>query len=147
MYLNFKMFYKLKNWQFIVSMLAILVFSTGLLLALYFYINQNPSGVNFAQSEPVTREPVSLIFNLSSPDDNLLTFDSDLLVTGKTSPGSVIIISLNDDDQSLEVSSQGDFSTTLKLQPGVNSLTIASFDLLGNSKSEERTIYYSKEKI
>lgn len=96
---------------------------------------------------PVTSAPVSLTLNLSNPDNDLLVFDSDLLIQGKTSPGATVIISSNEDDQVLEVNNQGEFSTTLILESGVNKLTVSSFDNSGSNKSEDRTIYYSKEKI
>ncbi len=138
---------KLTNWQFTLAMLGIFLTDLGAIFALYFYINQNPLQNQPNLGRPVTREPVSLTLNLDSLDDNLLVFDENLLASGKTSAGSILILSLNGDDQVLDISSSGNFSSTLKLQEGVNKLTVSGFDLLGNNKNENRTIFYSKEKI
>jgi len=96
---------------------------------------------------PVTSAPVSLKLNLSAPDDNLLIFDNNLLVQGQTSTSAVVTASLNDKVQVLDINNKGEFSSTLLLDEGVNKLFLAVFDKEGNSKSEARTIYYSKEKI
>jgi hypothetical protein len=69
------------------------------------------------------------------------------LISGETTKGSTVILSLFEDDIPLEVSSDGNFSHTLKLDTGYNRLLVTSFDPNGNSKTESRTIYYSKEKI
>ncbi|RJP46531.1 MAG: hypothetical protein C4584_01470 [Armatimonadetes bacterium] len=96
---------------------------------------------------PVTREPVSLMLNLSSPENNLLVFDPNLLIQGTSSPNSMIIITTSKEDFSLEPDNQGYFSYTLELEQGLNEFSITAFDVLGNSKSSERVVYYSKEKI
>lgn len=97
--------------------------------------------------QPVTSTPVSFTLTVSSPEDNALVFDPTILIQGKTSPGSTIIISGQTEDLPLPVGDNGNFSTTIKLQNGVNRLTIASFDAAGNTKSETRTIFYTKTKL
>lgn len=127
-------------------MLIVFLFGLGYLLGIYLIVNQ-PVRHAPQQMGPVTTKPVSLTLNLSNPDDNLLVFIPDLLVSGKTAPQAVVIISLETVDLALEASSKGDFSTTLKLQDGVNNLTVSVFDNQGNSKTESKLIYYSGEKI
>ena len=97
--------------------------------------------------KPVTKEPVSLTLNLSAPEDNLLVFDSDLLIAGKTSPKANVIISLDEDNFALEANDRGDFSTTVKVKNGPNKITVSSFDNLGNKKEENRMVFYSTEKL
>lgn len=135
-------------------MTAILL-SLGTLLAFYFISHNQlfslpiPKGSTAVSpvTKPVTSKPVSLTLNLSAPEDNLLTFDPDLLLQGKTSPQAKVILILEKEDLALEANNFGDFSTTVKLTEGVNNITVAAFDNLGNKKSEERTVFYSKEKI
>lgn len=97
--------------------------------------------------KPVTQERPNVSLNLSSPDDNKLVFDSDLLVEGQTTPKAVVLISSDDNDQIASVSDKGDFSMTFKLKNGLNQLTISAFDKMGNIKTENRTVYYSSEKL
>lgn len=109
-------------------------------------LNQKPK-VDLTLVRPVTSKPASLTLDLSNPGENLLVFTSDLLIQGKTLPEATVILSLNDHDQVLNVSAQGHFSQTIKLQEGLNELTVAAFDNQGNGKNEARTIYYSTEKL
>ncbi len=138
---------QLSTTFFILSMIIILLAGTGFFAALHFFVNplQNPTTASSYQ--PVTSLPVSLTLNLSSPEDNSLVFDNNLLVSGKTIPNALILITINDNNQFINASNIGDFSLTIKLQLGGNQLIVSSFDNLGNYKSELRTIYYSGEKL
>lgn len=133
--------------SFIFSMLVILLLGSAFFLALHFYLNPKQIPVTFQNYQPVTTLPVSLTLDLSNPDDNLLVFDSSLLVSGKTVTGALIIITLNNQNQLLTANPDGYFSQTVKLSPQVNQLSVSAFDNLGNYKSEQRTIYFSEEKL
>ncbi len=95
---------------------------------------------------PVSTTPVSFTLSVTSPENNALVFDPTILVQGKTSPNSTVIIS-NQNDLPLTANQNGDFSTTIKLQAGINQLTIGAVDEMGNTKSETRTVYYTKTKL
>ncbi len=126
----------------------LLILGSGGAVIYYFYNQINSQSTTSLQNfSPVTQEPVSLTLNLSSPDDNSLVFSEDLLIQGKASPKTVVILSTNTQDYLLEPNKQGDFSITVKLQEGLNLLSVNAFDNLGNNKSENKTIYYSEEKI
>ena len=115
-----------------------------------FYINNilNPAShkLDFLSS-PVTSLPVSLTLNLANPDDNIFVTSPDLLIAGKTSPNTLVLISQDKKDLTLFSSNKGEFSTTLSLTEGVNGLSVNVFDDTGNSKSEVRTVYYTTDKI
>lgn len=96
---------------------------------------------------PVTSPKESLTLILSSPDDNLLTFQENLLIQGKTTPGSLLILSTENSDEAKTVGSSGDFSFTITLTKGLNQIQIASFAQNGNQQTEIRNVYYSKEQI
>lgn len=131
---------------FFLSMVTILVMGLGGLLALYIILNP-PQSKNLISIFPVTTQPVSLVLSINNPEDYTLTFTSEVMLSGTTSPGSVIILTTDKKNLVLKASSSGSFSVAVKLEGGVNNLTVTAFDGLGNSKSEARTIYYSKEKI
>lgn len=131
---------------FFLSMVTVLVIGLGGLAALYLILNP-PKSKNLTSIFPVTTQPVSLVLSLNSPEDYTLTFTSEVMLSGTTSPGSVLILTTDKKDLVLKAGSSGSFSVAVKLEGGVNNLTVTAFDGLGNSKSEARTIYYSKEKI
>ncbi|MDO8570545.1 MAG: hypothetical protein Q7R97_03090 [Candidatus Daviesbacteria bacterium] len=132
---------------FIISMCLIFLIGLGYIFALYSILNPPVPKENLITSQPVTREPVSLTLTVTNPNDNSLVFNEDLLISGKASLGSIVIISSEDDDTIVNPKQDGTFSLTYKLNQGVNKLTIASIDESGNIKQENRMIYYSKEKI
>lgn len=129
-------------------MTGIFLLSLAYILGFYFFLNPPVSEAEFLlKSSPVTQKPISLTQTLSSPDDNLLIFEPDLLIQGKTAPHTIVILSTNEDDQILQSGNFGDFSASIKLDKGVNNLSTTVFDNSGTSKTEYRTIYYSTEKI
>lgn len=131
---------------FYLAMLTILLLGFLFLWQLSWLLNPKTTKELLRQGT-ITQAPVSLTLSLANPDDNLLVFTPDLLLQGKTSANAIILLTLDTKDQLFKADSDGNFSTTLILEGGVNQLTVAVFDEYGNSKLDSRTIYYSTEKI
>lgn len=138
---------KLSTTFFTFSMIIILLLGSAFFIALHLFVNPTQNPLTISNYQPVTSKPVSLTLNLSSPDNNLLVYDPNLLISGQTSSGILVLITVNDSNQTINASSQGDFSLTVKLQPGSNQLIVSAFDNQGNYKTEERSIYFSEEKL
>lgn len=139
---------KLTTKQFITSQLIILTLGLIFLLGLYYILDiQYQKSDKPFLSGPVTTPPKTLRLDLDHPDDNSLTFESPILVSGKTSPLKEVLIFT--DSQNLVISSKkdGSFSLSLNLDEGENKITVAVFDSAGDVRSAERTVYYSKEKL
>jgi len=114
---------------------------------IYFYMNSKPKALNPAETSPVTSIPVSLSLEVNSPSDDNLSFDSNMLISGKTSPNSRVLISSKSQDLVIGSKDDGSFSTLIDLDEGVNNLQITAFDKNGQEKEVDKTVYYSKEKI
>ncbi len=130
-----------------ISLTLLLLLGIAFIIILYFLINPGSTQKYGFDGSPVTNAPVSFVLNVTSPDDNSLVNDPNVLLQGKTSPQATIIVSFDNKDQSVEVDKDGNFNATLKMDAGVNNFSITAFDNTGNSKTESRTLYYSKEKI
>lgn len=102
---------------------------------------------SYGQNGPVTTIPASLTLEVSSPDDDLLTFNPAVIITGKTLPKLNVLVTTETQDLVVESKSDSSFSADLALTDGVNEITIAVFDESGNTREIKRTVYYSKEKI
>lgn len=137
----------LPAFVFILFILLVGLVGSGYLATINHILNSNPFQTLTFSKGPLTSEPVSFNLNLTTPEDNSLIFEEDLLIQGTTSPGATIIVSFISDDLSTEANSSGNFSLTATLDEGVNEFTVTSFDTDGNSKSEVRTVYYSEERI
>lgn len=119
-------------------------------LAFIFYLNNlvNPSTAqNWQLNLPVTSNPVTFDLEINNPDDQTISFDKTILVSGQTAPGAVVLISTLSNDTEVDANQAGDFSKEITLDPGLNELYISSFDVEGHSKQVKRTIYYSMEQL
>lgn len=139
---------KLSTKYFILSHILILTAGLIFLGGLYYILNiQYQKPKNLFLNGPVTSPLKNLILNLDQPSDNSLFFQSSIIISGKTSPLADVLISTDTDDLVIRSKPDGSFSTVLNLDEGVSKITVATFDATGDSRSVERTVYYSKEKI
>lgn len=139
---------KLSSKAFFLSHLLIFTVSLVFLFGLFFILNiQYQKPKELFSNGPVTTLPKSLMLNLEQPDDNSLTFQSSVVVSGSTAPSSDVLISTQTRDLVIKSKQDGSFSTVLNLDEGVNTVTAVVFGPTGDSKSETRTVYYSKEKL
>ncbi|MBI2196940.1 hypothetical protein HYU45_05020 [Candidatus Daviesbacteria bacterium] len=139
---------KLSTKQFFISQILLLSFGLIFLAGLYYILNiqyQKPKGPFLAG--PITTAPKTLRLDLDQPEQDSLFYSPEVLVSGKTGPGSLVLISTENFDSVIKSKPDGSFSTVLSLDEGVNKITAATFDSTGDSRSAERTVYYSKEKL
>lgn len=139
----------LSTKAFVLSHLSILFLSVVFLLGLSFYLNDGAllcCKKDLINYQPVTRVPLSLSLEINNPEDEKLLFDKNIIVSGKTSPFATVIIALKD-DFGTQANGGGEFSKIVTLEEGVNELSVTVFDSSGNSKSDQRVIYFSEEKL
>lgn len=133
---------------FFLSQILILAFSLIFLGVIHYIVNiQYVKGNRYSLRGPVTTLPILLTLEVVSPDDNLLTFDSPYLISGKATPRTQVLISSETSDQVVQAKADGSFAVSFPLAEGPNEITIIAFDKVGEQRALTRTIYYSKEKI
>ncbi len=128
------------------ALVAIFIAGLGFVGWLYYTLNGNPLAEVIKYS-PVSQEPSSFNLQINAPEDNALVFDGNILLTGKTSPGTSVIVVDGGSTTGFEVTSNGDFSKVISLTEGAHLLTITAFDKTGLTKTVTRQVYYSKEKL
>ncbi|MBI2086089.1 hypothetical protein HYT74_01985 [Candidatus Daviesbacteria bacterium] len=140
---------KLSTTHFILAHTLILITALIFLASLYYILNiqyRQPAKDSFSNG-PVTTPPKTLRLDLDQPDQDSLSYSASIIVSGKTGPGRQVLISTETKDLVIQSKPDGSFSTVLDLDEGVNNISAAVFDTTGDSKSAERTVYYSKEKL
>lgn len=139
---------RISSKLFITSHILILILGLIFIFALYYILNIQYQKENkpFLQG-PVTSIPKSLRLDLDQPADNTLTFQNSVVISGQTLAAKDVLVFSDSKDLIIKSKQDGSFSTVLNLQEGVNFITVAVFDTNGESKSEQRTVYFSKEKI
>ncbi len=139
---------KIPTKHFIFSQILILIIGVAFLAGLYYILNiQYHHSTNPFLNGPVTTLPKSLRLSLDQPDDDSLTFQNSVIVSGQTAPAKDILIFTDSQNMMIQSKKDGSFSTVLNLDEGVNKITTVVFDATGDSRSLERTVYYSKEKL
>lgn len=139
---------KLSFKQFIFSQSLILFISLIFLTGLYYILNiqyQEPNKP-FLHG-PITSPPKSLRLDLDQPDQDSLSYQSSIIVSGKTGPLKEVLISHDAQDVVIKSKSDGSFSTVINLDEGENRIVAVVFDVTGDTRSAERTVYYSREKL
>lgn len=137
----------LSTKTFIISHLVILMLALGFFAGLYYILYPERFKKAVMEYNPVTREPISLFLEITSPEDDILVNDGNLIISGKTGPEAAVVISSNQSDAGLQADKYGQFSKVFPLILGANIIEITSFDPEGNSKTVTKSVYYQEEKI
>lgn len=139
---------KISPKHFILSHLFILIIGLLFLFGLYYILNvQYQDSNNPFSNGPVSSLPKSLRLDLDQPADDTLIYQSSIIISGKTAPLVDVLIFTDTADLILKSKPDGSFSTVLNLEEGINKVVAVTFDVTGDWRSIERSVYYSKEKI
>ena len=127
-----------ENKRFAVAQLNAprLLLTPGLVLSVIFGILVlGFFGYLFYQYRSYSGAPMLEIYSPA----NSIAVSSDLLdVTGKTDPDSVLLIN----NQRVILGKDGSFATSVRLKPGLNTLSFLAVNKLGRETEEIRTIIY-----
>lgn len=139
---------KISSKQFVLFIILILIISSVFLGYLHYMLNiQYRKPNDLFINGPVTSPLKSLRLDLDQPDNDTLTFQSSVIVSGQTMPSTNILISTDTVDTVIKSKPDGSFSTVLDLNEGENRITVIVFDPTGDSRSQSRTVFYSKEQL
>lgn len=89
-----------------------------------------------------TQDPQLVI---SSPEEELLTNEEELIVSGNGNPNSFVVIMVNDVETISNTDGSGNFSIKVKLNPGGNLIEINSIDEDGKQVTKQRTVIYESK--
>lgn len=105
----------------VLGVIVILAIAGALAFGYFYYKN------NFSQlpTLPTSRIPLTLV--LESPVDGTLISDNQVVVKGKTIPGTTVTFYTDTDENSVEADAVGNFEGSLGLVKGINTLTVTAF--------------------
>jgi len=133
-------------------LLAIFVGITlGLMITFGIYQNsENAKTGQNSNTDQLINNPVStesaaiqdpqLVIN--SPEEELLTNEEELIVSGSSNPDSFVVILVNDVETISNTDESGNFSVKVQLTLGGNLIEINSIDEDGQQVSKQRTVVY-----
>lgn len=107
-----------------------------------FTINgsDNDGNAATAVSATITIDTVAPTLNVSAPADNLVTNKTTVTVSGTTNDATTSPVTLKVNGKTVEVGSDGSFSTEVTLSGGVNTITIVATDGAGKATTITRTV-------
>jgi len=128
--------------------LVVLLIIVGLFVGTNYVLNSKSTTNNSLQALlPIIKKPVSFDLELTNPDDQIISFQSSLVVSGTTSPNIPVIISTDTDDAEVDSDANGTFSKAVSLTSGLNHIFITAVDTDGSKKEIDREVYYSKDQL
>lgn len=146
-------FKEISNKTFILSSILILIIGLVTTLGLNYLMHGGlklpfKSSNSFVDNYiPVTRERENLNLEINNPEDESTVYEKNIVISGKTNPKNIVLITSQEQNQAIEADSRGEFSLVFDLTIGLNVINITAFDKKGNEKAEARTIFYSEEKL
>jgi hypothetical protein len=142
---------EISTQTFLIAHGLILFLGLAFLFGFYLVVNdfklfaKSPSEI--VNYQTITKKPTSFNLEINNPEDNFLTFENTILVSGRTLGKAKIIISTNSQDFLAESNSMGDFSKVINLDPGLNEITVNAFDVEGNQRQDSLNVYFSEEAL
>lgn len=139
----------MKQERVILSFIMVLI---GLLVAgvaFYFYQSTKvvkPStdiSTNSITPTPSINPAFFLIVN--EPKDESISDKKTVKISGKTDPGATVAILTVSDQQIVQPSSQGDFTTTISIDSGTNYIKIQAIAKTGETLTVQRVVSYTTE--
>lgn len=83
--------------------------------------------------------------SITTPEENLIADQENLIVSGSTNPNSFVVIFVNDAENITTSDETGNFSLEVTLDEGGNFIEIHSLDEDGNSIIKERSVIFDAD--
>lgn len=120
-----------------IKLIAILICSV-IVLSVISVLNNN----KLAQPSVVKQRQSPVFLSLQSPSDNQIITGKKFIVKGKTLPKSTVVIFTENNVNSIESDSNGNFRESIELSSGLNKLTVSAFTPNGEEKKVALDIVY-----
>lgn len=130
--------------EIIISILIGLAF--GLVITYGFYQAQVVSTEDVTKKEEIeiTLSPSPSVSNgkliLLTPEDEIVTEEKIIPVSGTTNPGSFVVVFVDDEPQTISPNDEGKFTLDVELAKGPHIITVHALDENGDTVTESRTV-------
>jgi hypothetical protein len=108
-------------------------------------VETTPSATTASANNPAPVATGELV--ITAPEDETLTNQNTITVTGKTFVNATVVITFEDDQLVVLADSSGLFSASVDLIAGYNVINVTAFDANGSEANQMLTVTYSTAKI
>lgn len=129
----------------VVAIIVGLIFASGVF---YFYQKTKvlpPEEQKTVFVKPSPTPKPSVLLTVDEPKDESIYDTKVVKVSGKTEPDAIIVVMTQSNEEVLNPSKNGDFSTTITLDFGANLMQITAVGKNGDTNTIERTVSYTNE--
>ena len=105
------------------------------------------AGSQKSDTRAINYDPISPVLTVSALADNSTSTSSFVTVSGSINETSTVAITDNAGSPQSATMNGNNFSATVNLAPGVNTINIVATDLAGNTSSAKRTVTYDTSKL
>lgn len=139
----------MKQEKVLLSFIMVII---GLVVAgIAFYLYQSSKTVDTTKSETIEKPLVSptpdssFFLQVNQPTDEQIVDKKTISVSGKTDPSATVAILTTSNQEVISPSKEGDFSTTVQIDEGVNYIKIQAILPNGEIKTVQRVVSYTTE--
>lgn len=140
----------MKKEQVVLSFIAVLI---GILVAgVAFYLYQSTRTISQSQIQkaknlitPTPTKAPAVLLTINAPTDEDVVDKKTIIISGKTNPDAIVVITTSIGDQVITPTTTGSFSATTTIDDGANSIEITAIAPDGQETKATRTITYSTE--
>ena len=129
-------------------LIAVIVgFSLGLVITFGIYRAQK--SIKDRSAEQTTEEAESQPdttrhqLTITQPEDDSIVAEDEVTVSGITSKNATVAVVSSDDEAAIQADEFGNFSVTVEISSGANTISVVSYDENGNSSATELTVVFS----
>lgn len=138
----------MKQERVILSFVMVLIGLAVAGAAFYFYqsskvVSSKSTATSIISPTPTPKPTIYL--SITTPDNEIVVSNKTLSIMGKAPPEATILVITDSDQLVFKPSSQGDFTTTITLDSGLNLINIEAVSPSGEIASVKRTVTYSTE--
>lgn len=140
----------MKKEQVVLSFIAVLI---GILVAgVAFYLYQSTRTISQSQIQkaknlisPTPAIAPAVLLTIEAPTDEDVVDKKTIIISGKTNPNAIVVITTALGDQVITPTTTGSFSATATIDDGANSIEITAIAPDGQETKVTRTVTYSTE--
>lgn len=103
------------------------------------------SGNQSSNNRTINLDQAAPLLAISTPADNSKTALSLIDVTGTVDESSTVVLKLGGVEQPITMNNK-DFTSSVTLVPGINTIEVTAADVAGNTSAQKRTVVYDDQK-
>ncbi|WP_281184377.1 CARDB domain-containing protein [Trichlorobacter lovleyi] len=103
------------------------------------------SGNQSSNNRTINLDQAAPLLAISTPADNSKTALSLIDVTGTVDESSTVVLKLGGVEQPITMNNK-DFTSSVTLVPGINTIEVTATDVAGNTSAQKRTVVYDDQK-